>query len=98
MPAIGATTNGDERATFPIFMECEIRWVSDEHSICADVSRVDFDADRLADEIDREDQPGVRTFANQTADDTLERPVRNLHHLALVNQRAGIVGEVAFDK
>ena len=26
------------------------------------------------------------------------KAVHNLHHLALVNQRAGIVGEVAFDK
>src|SRR5688572_29332970 len=98
MPAMGATTNGDERGTFPIFMPFDIviRWVA--ASICADIRSVDLDADRLADQVDREHQTRVRSLANEPADDTLQRTVDDLDHRALPNQGTRIVGEVAFDQ
>src|SRR6185503_20911138 len=45
IPAIGATTNGDERATFPMFIGA---WIS----VGPYVGGIDFDADGLADQVD----------------------------------------------
>src|SRR6266550_300297 len=40
----------------------------------------------------------VRTLASQTADDTLERTVHDLHHHPFADHRARIVGELAFNQ
>src|SRR4029453_2971356 len=80
IPAMGATTNGDERATFPMFIgECI--------SVGSYVGGIDFDADGLADQVDREHEPCVRALAQESAHNPFERAVHNLHHLALPKKR-----------
>src|SRR5688572_27875536 len=67
MPAIGASANGCDRLIFPIFT-----------LVSPDVRGIHFDADRLADEIDRQHQARVRSLADEASDHALERPVRHL--------------------
>src|SRR3954451_18255263 len=71
--------------TLPIFIA----------SIRSHIGSVDLDAHRLADEIDREHQAGMRALAHQPAKHALQRTVRHLHHHPLVNQRTGIELEIA---
>src|SRR5687768_14819185 len=66
MPAIGASANGGERSMVPIFIK---------RSVGLHVGSVDFHADGLADEINGEDQAGMRPLAQQPSDHPLERPV-----------------------
>ena len=75
---MGATTKGDGRSTDPIFMGERVVF-----SVCPDVSRVDLDGHRLADEADRQHQPGVaaafplkpsHNAAKRSAHDFNERP------------------------
>src|SRR5438067_1190774 len=78
MPAIGAMANGDSKSTAPIFMTL----------IRLHVGRVDFDADRLANQIDGKYEPRARSIlAGQPPDYTAERPVRHFHHHPFVNER-----------
>src|SRR5687767_7816778 len=87
MPAMGATTSGDTRFTFPIFT-----------SVGFHIGGVDFHADRLADQIDRQDQPRLVVLARQPAHHTLERAVRHLHQHALADQGARVVGQIALEQ
>src|SRR5688500_15132794 len=86
IPAIGATTYGDCSSTEPIFMTL----------VGADVGSVDFDAYRLANEIDRQHEPRLLVFPQQTPEHALEWPVHHLDHHALANHRARVVREIAF--
>src|SRR5436190_15975568 len=86
IPAIGATANGDANSTEPIFMESVD---PARRSVCLHIRRVDFDADGLADEIHRQHQSRLeRILAHQTAHDAAQRPVNDLDHHALANERA----------
>src|SRR5918995_424638 len=67
-------------------------------SVRLDVGGIDFDADALAYQIDGQDEPGMCTFADETADDTFERAVLHFDHHALTNQRARVVLEVTFEE
>src|SRR6185369_2532420 len=70
MPAIGAIAKGDGRSTDPILI-----------SIGFHVRGVDFDAHRLADQIDRQHQARLgRILAQQPSDDSLQRSVHDLDH------------------
>src|SRR5580765_2541814 len=85
MPAMGAIANGDGSVTGPIRMSVRLH-----------VRRVDFDADGLADQIHRQDEPRLwRVLPHQPADDALERTVRDFDHHAFVNHRAGIKLQLA---
>ena len=44
------------------------------YSVGLDVGGVDFDADRLADQVDRQHEPRVGVLAHQPADDALSGP------------------------
>src|SRR5262245_35985270 len=55
MPAIGATTNGEVSWTEPIFVTGKSS--PGAASVGANVRGVHFDADRLADQIDRQHEP-----------------------------------------
>src|SRR5438034_2286036 len=91
MPAIGAMANGDAKSTEPILMMRD--------SICFYVRGVDFDRHRLANQIDREHEPGaLRVLAHQTADNAAKRPVRHLDHHAFANERARVVLQLAGDQ
>src|SRR5262245_4884348 len=60
---------------------------------------VDFDRNRLPDQIDREYEPRFQgVLAHQTPDNALERTALDLHHHALFNHRAGIVLQFAADQ
>src|SRR5688572_4323531 len=87
IPAIGETTNGESRSTDPIFIS---GW--------PDIGCIHFDAHGLADEVDGQDETGVHALANQPADDAAERPGHHLHHLAFLDERVRVVGELALDK
>src|SRR5687768_1912315 len=87
MPAIGATTNGEARLTLPIFT-----------SVGSHIGGIDFDADRLANQVYRQHETCMGALANEAADDPLQRSVRNLDHHPLADHRAGIVGELALDE
>ena len=63
-----------------------------------DVGGVDFDADALADEVDREDEARVRALADEAADDALQRAVRHLDHHAFADHRARVVLQIAVDQ
>ena len=64
-----------------------------------DVRRVDFDADRLADQIHRQHEPRLlRVLAHQPADDAAQRAVHDFDHHAFLNHRAGIVLQLAADQ
>src|SRR5262245_45800219 len=90
MPAIGATANGDGRATGPIFIVRSVR---------LDVGRVDLDAHGLADQIHGQHQPRLRgVFLQQPADDAAQRAVGDFDHHAFADQRAGIVLQLAADQ
>ena len=69
-----------------------------EISVGLDVGGVDFDADALADEVDRQDEPCVRALADEAADNAFERAVRHFDHHSFANQRAGIVLQIAFEQ
>src|SRR6185436_17672752 len=85
MPAIGAIANGVGSLTGPIRMSVRLH-----------VRRVNFDADRLADQVHRQDKPRLRRILpHQPPDDALERTVRDFDHHALVNHRAGIELQLA---
>src|SRR6266403_3417102 len=62
IPAIGATTNGEARATDPIF----IRW-RHQGSVRPNVRCVHLDADGLADQIHREHEPRVSALPHQAS-------------------------------
>src|SRR5678815_1511592 len=53
-----------------------------------DVRRVDLDADALANQLDREDEPRVGALAQETADDAFERAVGHFDHHAFADERA----------
>src|SRR5471032_1806125 len=90
IPAIGAMAKGDCRFTEPIFMNCSVRF---------HVRRVDFDADRLADQVHREHEPRLqRVLAHQPSDDAAQRAVRHLDHHPLVNHGARVVLQLAADE
>src|SRR3954454_22635722 len=68
MPAIGAIANGEGSVTGPIRMSVRLH-----------VRGVDFDTDRLADQIHRQDEPRLRrVLPHQAPDDALQGPVRDL--------------------
>src|SRR6185503_8521162 len=87
MPAIGASANGWSRLTAPIFM-----------SVRFHVGGVHLDAHRLADQVDRENQPRVRSLAHQPPDHSLERAVRDFHHHPFPDQRTRIELQIALDQ
>src|SRR3954467_6108774 len=84
MPAIGATTNGDGSVTLPIFT-----------SIGPDIRRVDVDADRLPNQVDRQDEPRFFALPQQPTDDTLQRTVNDFDHHPFADQRTRVEREVA---
>src|SRR5262245_45583182 len=89
MPAIGAMASGDGRSTAPILMEL----------VGLRVGRVDFDRDRLADEIHGQHEAGaMRVLPHQPADDALQRAVNHFDHHAFADHRAWIVLELAADE
>src|SRR6266849_2713756 len=88
MPAIGARPNAGARLIEPIF-------IAHFALVRLDIRRVDFDADRLADQIDREDEARVRTLAHQPPHHSLQRTVGYFNHHAFANQRTRIELEVA---
>ena len=67
-------------------------------SVGPDVRRVDFDTDRLTNQIDRQHQPRLVVLPQQPADDAAERPVDHFDHHAFMNHRTGIEREIAFDE
>src|SRR5215470_16448527 len=74
IPAIGAMASGDGRLTDPIFMVMFYR--RGFFLIRSYVRRVDFDADGLANEIDRQHEARFRrVLANQPPDDATQRAV-----------------------
>src|SRR4051812_31293144 len=85
IPAIGATTNGDSSETVPIFTKESIG------SIGSDIGRIDLNAHSLSNQVDREHESGMRTLANETADDTRQSAVDHFDHHAFVYEGAGIV-------
>src|SRR6187455_3435209 len=94
MPAIGARANGGVRSIDPIFISS---WTSGT-LIRFHIRRVDFDADCLTDEINREHQPSVRAFSQQSSDDPLQRSVDHFHHHSFVNERARIELQIALNQ
>src|SRR5688572_19854879 len=89
MPAIGATTSGDARVTFPILTSLPAHLPN--CLVGLDVRRVHFDADRLTDQVHREHQPRLVVLARQPPRHPLERSVRHLDHHAFANERARVV-------
>src|SRR5512138_3139820 len=92
MPAIGATPYGAGSSIDPIFI------TRMGGSVLSHVGRVHLDADRLADEIDGEDQARLVVLSHESANDTAQRPVAHFDHHALADHRAGIIGEIALDQ
>src|SRR5688572_26069314 len=85
IPAIGATTIGDSSGTVPIFM-----WPLTPFkglSVRFHVRRVDLDAHRLADQIDRQDETRVSALPHQAPNHAFERAALHFHHLAFLDQR-----------
>ena len=62
------------------------------------IRRVDLDAHGLTDEIDRQHEPRVRALSHETSDDTFERAGFDLHHHALLDERARVECEFALDE
>src|SRR5262245_49263909 len=73
-------------------------WTMDYGLIRCHVRRVDFHADSLADQLDRNHEARVRALAHETADDAFQRAVLHLDHHAFANHRAGVVLQIAFDE
>src|SRR5262249_27298432 len=89
MPAMGASAKGDARSTVPIFIRL----------IGFHIRGIDFDADGLADQINRQHEARLRgVFAHQAPDDALERTVHDFDHHAFVNERTRIVLQLAADQ
>src|SRR5512145_492988 len=65
IPAIGATTNGESSVTDPMR-------IMTAASVRLDVRGVHFDAHRLANEIDRQNEPRAGAFPDQAPDHTFE--------------------------
>src|SRR5215813_11042168 len=103
MPAIGASAYACSRETSPIFIHHSAvrgsRFAGSQFArrtlIRSNVRRVDFDADGLSDQINRENEPRVRAFANQAPHDPLQRAVHHFDQRALTDQRTGIELQVA---
>src|SRR5829696_7886145 len=89
MPAIGASANGCDSVILPIFIVRSVR---------LHIGRIDFDADRLADEVHREHEARMRPLADQPAHHSLERTVRHFDHHPFADQRTGIELEIAVDQ
>src|SRR4051812_28605627 len=74
IPAMGATTNGAASGTEPIFTALQYTRL-----VRLDVGGINFHADTLADEINREDEARVRPFTNETAHHAFQGAVHHLH-------------------
>src|SRR5258707_347522 len=81
MPAIGATENGDGRSTDPIFISVRLH-----------VGGVEFNADRLADEIDRHHDHGLwRVLPDEPADEAAQQAGNRRRTTAEKSPRGSIV-------
>src|SRR5688572_16743915 len=97
MPAIGASANGSASVTFPT-RTFRTSPTSRTLLVRSHIRRIDFDADRLADEIHRQHQTRVRSLAHQPPDHPLQRTVRHFHHHPLTDQGTRIELQVALDQ
>src|SRR6186713_2114911 len=71
IPAMGASANDGATSTLPIF-------ISLEPSERFHIGGIDFDADRLTDQIHRKDKPRVGALAHQPSMDALQRTMGDL--------------------
>src|SRR5829696_6538153 len=67
-------------------------------SVRLHIRSVDFHADRLTDQIDREHQPRMSGLAYEPPGHALQRSGNHFDHLALTNERARVVLQLAFDE
>ena len=88
---MGASANDGATSTLPIF-------ISLEPSKRFHVGGIDFDADRLADQIHRQDQPRVGALAHQPSRTPFNGPCVTSTIIAFPDQRARIVLQVALDQ
>ena len=95
MPAMGANPNGRVSVTVPIWV-CPGSAI--DASIGPDIGRLDVDADRLTDQVDRQHETGVCALTDQPPDDPCQRPVHDLDQHALVDERTRVVLELALDQ
>src|SRR5262245_13846164 len=110
MPAIGAMAKGEGSSTDPILIrssKAEPAELAEKpnHSTCSacsavlirfHISCVDFDRDRLTDQIDGQDEPrALGVLAHQPSDDPPQRPICDFDHHPFVNHRTGIELQIA---
>lgn len=63
-----------------------------------DIGRIDLDAHRLADEIDRQDESSARVLPHQTSNHALQRSVNYLDDHAFLDEGAWIVLKIGLDE
>src|SRR4051812_240281 len=104
MPAMGAIPSGDSSRTAPIDVSASfgINGVWHQYGLASIgfyIRGIDFHGDGLADEIDRQNEPRFqRIFPHQAPDDPAQRTMDHADHHALLDQRAGIVLQLAADE